>query len=152
MRICFIVDARSPIARSWVDYFIRRKYEVHVISTYPCSSGAYGGAETYQVPFAFSKLSRVSHAGNVTTKKTRTLLSPLLASVRSGSLSQVPLAAHLWLTPIELRRHVQPTRDLMARISPDIVHAMRIPFEGILAAEAASPRTPLLISVWGNDF
>ena len=37
-------------------------------------------------------------------------------------------------------------------MAPDIVHAMRIPFEGILAAKAAPPQLPLLISVWGNDF
>jgi glycosyltransferase involved in cell wall biosynthesis len=29
---------------------------------------------------------------------------------------------------------------------------MRIPFEGILAAEATPLQTPLLVSVWGNDF
>jgi len=37
------------------------------------------------------------------------------------------------------------------RIQPDLVHAMRIPFEGMLAADA-SGAAPLLVSVWGNDF
>jgi glycosyltransferase involved in cell wall biosynthesis len=38
-------------------------------------------------------------------------------------------------------------------IKPDLVHAMRIPFEGMLAAEALHDLDiPLLTSVWGNDF
>jgi glycosyltransferase involved in cell wall biosynthesis len=38
-------------------------------------------------------------------------------------------------------------------VRPDVVHALRIPFEGILAARAlANSRVPLAVSVWGNDF
>jgi glycosyltransferase involved in cell wall biosynthesis len=40
---------------------------------------------------------------------------------------------------------------VVAELRPDLVHALRIPFEGMLAA-AAGPRAPLLLSVWGNDF
>jgi glycosyltransferase involved in cell wall biosynthesis len=42
-------------------------------------------------------------------------------------------------------------REQIDRFGPDLVHAMRIPFEGILAARAAAGR-PLVVSVWGNDF
>ena len=50
---------------------------------------------------------------------------------------------------------------MIERIQPDIVHAMRIPFEGMIASTAMQAinkrnsyfcRPPLLISVWGNDF
>jgi glycosyltransferase involved in cell wall biosynthesis len=46
---------------------------------------------------------------------------------------------------------------LIAQIHPQIVHAMRIPFEGMVTAAAlqggASIRDiPFLVSVWGNDF
>src|SRR6185437_6677339 len=34
MRICFVVDYRSPIARNWLDFFIAGEHEVHVISTH----------------------------------------------------------------------------------------------------------------------
>jgi glycosyltransferase involved in cell wall biosynthesis len=36
-------------------------------------------------------------------------------------------------------------------VQPDLVHAMRIPFEGMVAS-AVKSATPLLVSVWGNDF
>lgn len=152
MRICFIVDARSPIARNWIDHFIQRGYEVHIISTYPCSPDDLPGANLHQVPFIFSKLARVSHAGNVRATSSRSLLSSFLAGMRSGALSNLSLTAHLWITPLELQRHVGLVNKLLARISPDLIHAMRIPFEGVLAAKAAPAGIPLLISVWGNDF
>jgi glycosyltransferase involved in cell wall biosynthesis len=40
---------------------------------------------------------------------------------------------------------------VIARVKPDLIHAMRIPYEGMLAADAYNG-TPLLVSVWGNDF
>ena len=44
-------------------------------------------------------------------------------------------------------------RQIVQQINPDVVHAMRIPFEGILAAQALEGTAfPLLLSVWGNDF
>ena len=36
-------------------------------------------------------------------------------------------------------------------MGPDLVHALRIPYEGMLAANAGL-RLPLIVSVWGNDF
>ena len=36
-------------------------------------------------------------------------------------------------------------------LQPDLVHAMRLPFEGFVAA-AAVKTAPLIISIWGNDF
>lgn len=41
-------------------------------------------------------------------------------------------------------------RTLVESIQPDLVHALRIPFEGMLAA-ATPPGIPLLVSIWGND-
>jgi glycosyltransferase involved in cell wall biosynthesis len=42
--------------------------------------------------------------------------------------------------------------QLLLEIQPDLVHAMRIPWEGVLASLATPSSTPLIISVWGNDF
>jgi glycosyltransferase involved in cell wall biosynthesis len=44
--------------------------------------------------------------------------------------------------------------QIISEVQPDLVHAMRIPFEGMLAARALEklPAMPLVVSVWGNDF
>ena len=37
------------------------------------------------------------------------------------------------------------------QIQPDLIHALRIPYEGIVAAAACPPNVPLAVSIWGND-
>jgi glycosyltransferase involved in cell wall biosynthesis len=56
-----------------------------------------------------------------------------------------------WLGPATVNRAARKARSLISEIEPDLVHAMRIPFEGALAG-AAEPKPPLIISIWGNDF
>jgi hypothetical protein len=56
-----------------------------------------------------------------------------------------------WLGPLTVPAAARGVREALQRIQPDLVHAMRVPFEGMLAA-AAEPAAPLLVSVWGNDF
>ena len=55
------------------------------------------------------------------------------------------------VAPLDLHRHVNRTRAILRDISPDLVHALRIPFEGMLASMAVH-ECPLLMSVWGLDF
>jgi glycosyltransferase involved in cell wall biosynthesis len=58
----------------------------------------------------------------------------------------------MWLGGLDVSRHAIVARKIIETVSPDVVHALRIPFEGILAAAATPPGTPLILSVWGNDF
>jgi glycosyltransferase involved in cell wall biosynthesis len=151
LRICFIADARSPIARNWIAHFIARRHEVQIISTYPCAADAFPGAQLHYIPLAFSRLAAASRSKGRAGHAPSTIISGLRAR-RSGLLAGISLKAHLRITPVELQRHIEPARSLLTQMTPDIIHAMRIPFEGILAAKAAPPEMPLLISVWGNDF
>ena len=152
MKICFIADARSPIAKNWITHFIARGDDVHIISTYRCPADTLPGATVHQFPIAFSQLSRISHNGTFASRKRRSLLSRGLASFRTGALARFSPEVLWWIRPLEVARHVETARDLIRQIAPDMVHAMRIPFEGFLAAKATPPEIPLLVSVWGNDF
>jgi len=152
LKICFIVDARSPIARNWIRYFIAGRHDVQIISTYACPEDAWPDATLYQVPLAFSRMAQATAVKGATANQPVAKWKSAIAGLRIGALSTLSLSAHLWVTPFELRRHIQTVHELITRLSPDLVHAMRIPFEGILAAKAVPGQTPLLISVWGNDF
>jgi glycosyltransferase involved in cell wall biosynthesis len=152
LKICFVVDGRSPIARNWMTYFIQPQHEVHVISSYPCSSDALTGATLYEAPVAFAGFSGASRARYNEFSGIKGNRPSALASIRGKAVARLSLAAQHWLLPFDLRGQAQRVKELIEQISPDIVHAMRIPFEGILVAKAAASRVPLLISVWGNDF
>ncbi len=152
MRIVFVADARSAISQSWISHFVNRGDDVHVISTYPCPPDIIRGARIYELPIAFAAFSRISHNGTITSKRQPSPFARGLAGLRIGALSNLSIAARFWLGPLDVHRYVARARGLIERISPDIVHAMRIPFEGILAAKATPAQFPLVISVWGNDF
>ena len=66
----------------------------------------------------------------------------------------MPLVAATFrlLSPIELIRHVSAYRTIIEQIKPDLIHALRIPYEGIIASKSVPKGMPLMISVWGNDF
>jgi glycosyltransferase involved in cell wall biosynthesis len=60
-------------------------------------------------------------------------------------------AIRQWFGPLTIRRAAQRLRGFIERVKPDLVHAMRIPYEGMLAADAYTG-IPLIVSIWGNDF
>jgi glycosyltransferase involved in cell wall biosynthesis len=150
MKICFLVDARSLIAQNWIKYFISRDHVVDVISTYPFSAESLDGASLYTVPVAFSGLARVPHNGKVSAHKQNSWLKSLLAQMRTGRASALTKRMHHLIGPVDVYRHVPEVARLIGKIRPDVVHAMRMPYEGIIAGLSVKD-VPLIISTWGND-
>ena len=149
MKLCFLADARSPIAQNWIRYFIQAGHDVHVLSSYLCDPATLPGASIQTVPVAFSWLASglVKHESRKEGERER-----LVRPVRKTLMPLLSRLRH-WLGPLDVYRYVGQIRHAAAKLQPDLVHAMRIPFEGILAAEALTRSSvPLLVSVWGNDF
>ena len=134
MRLLFVADGRSPIAQNWIRYFAEQGDQVFLASTFPCSPEfRLDGLEI--IPVAFSG------GASKVRGPARSAASGMgwRASVRH------------WLGPLTILRSSGRLRRLIQQVNPDLVHALRIPYEGMLAADAyAGP--PLVLSVWGNDF
>jgi|ERR1035441_9060880 hypothetical protein len=96
MRICFIADARSPIAKNWITYFVQRCHEVHVISSYPCSRENYPNASVREVTSILDRMAGFRHDGQVRNRNTPGRFSRIKAEVRAGRLSR-PVPP--WLEP-----------------------------------------------------
>jgi hypothetical protein len=142
MRILFVADGRSPIALNWIEYFVGQGHEAHLASLYACQPELPLASLTV-LPVAFTRAAEISDRapGGGWLKK----LAP--AAVRTR-------LKH-WLVPRTLERAATQLAELALQVQPDLIHAMRIPYEGMLAARAKSSgagQFPLLISVWGNDF
>lgn len=139
MRLLFVADGRSPIALNWIRYFVERGDEVFLASTFPCRPElSLSGMEI--VPVAFSGLKTAPEAGS--TPK---------GGMWGASTLKLRTVLRQWLGPLTIFRASQKLRRFIERVQPDLVHAMRIPYEGMLAADAAG-LAPLVVSVWGNDF
>ncbi len=61
------------------------------------------------------------------------------------------MAARYILGPLSLPFTAKKYKALVNEIKPELIHALRIPYEGMLAAYTP-PEYPLVISSWGNDF
>lgn len=141
MRLAFVADGHSPIARSWMAYFIDAGAEVHLISTYPCQADARLASMTL-APVAYSGM------GDGAGDRRGT---GAFGWLRSAAGLGLRVRLRQWLGPLTIRRSAARVRQALLTIQPDLVHALRVPFEGMVAA-AANPAAPLLISTWGNDF
>lgn len=156
LRLCFIVDERSPIARNWISYFSAQGHDVHIISTYPRSPAILPGTSFYYLPIGLnglprpvnrrrSKIKGENQVSGLPPNKARVLYLAYEKLRRIASWSHHSLIGSL----STITQHSR-ARTLINGIAPDLVHAMRIPFEGIVAMKSVE-RVPLLISTWGND-
>ena len=152
MKICFVADGRSVIAKNWIRWFIEQGHDVHLISTFPCDPSNPPVASLHVAPLDFSAKARAAplggSAGGLTTHG-----NPFFARLRGSPLWKVLAKLRDLLNPFAVAIQQRKVRQIVRQLKPDLVHAMRIPFEGILAARALEGEPfPLLVSVWGNDF
>ena len=150
MKICFIADGRSPIARNWIRYFLRTSHQVYVISTYPCEQDTYAQASVQEVTSSISRRAGNGCASGEAVSKAPGLVSVLASRARNGRFADLALTLQHQIERFEVGRRSARISALLGELKPDVVHAMRLPFEGIMAA-VADPPAPLLISIWGND-
>lgn len=134
LRVLLVADPHSPTTWGWVDAI--RSAGVVVLGSdgqewpeYP-DPATHGSARGLAAPLRrwFRSFSKATPRRLAATQELRRLLGPSLA----------------WLKGRRLRR-------LVSTANPDLIHALRIPFEGMVAAAACPPGVPLAVSIWGND-
>ena len=155
MHVLIVADGRSPITRRWLQGLLERGMQVGLISTFPCpvpdfSGAGLPGVEPFSVlPVAFSRLasgdlastSRPGEGGGAASSGVRRLVRRFRSLALSGRYVFGPHTVEN--ASFEFQRRVLAAR-------PDLVHALRIPFEGMLASHTPDG-FPLVVSIWGND-
>ena len=149
MKILYVADGRSPIALNWISYFIRAGHQVHLASTFPCPS-IEGLASLEIIPVAMSGIYGSENGRD----------SVRVTWIRRLLPVRIRTQFRRFVAPFSFQGAAGKLQRLIEGIQPDIVHAMRIPYEGMVAAMAMEgiaghiglKKPPLLISVWGNDF
>ena len=137
MRLAFIADGRSPIAQGWISLLTERGHEVHLLSTFRCAPLP-GIASLHFVPVAFSGMGKQGERGEFHAP---------------GGTQGIGLRSVIrhWLGPFTLPRAAKHVRKILETLEVDLIHSLRVPFEGMLGA-SAQLQIPLVVSVWGNDF
>jgi glycosyltransferase involved in cell wall biosynthesis len=161
VRLLFVADGHSPIAINWISHFVEAGHEVHLASTFPAGPDLPLASLTL-VPLTFSGMIPLTFSGmipltssGVAASQGRGASEPgrsrLSGIVRGARGLRLRVFLRHWLGPLTIPSAARRLRLLIEQLRPDLVHGLRIPLEGMLAA-AAEPSVPLLLSVWGNDF
>jgi glycosyltransferase involved in cell wall biosynthesis len=146
MKILFVADGRSPISQNWIRYFAKQEndYEVYLASTFQCELD-FPVKRLEFTPVAFSSVKRQSKRPGTESSRTvglRTLIRQ-------------------WFGPLTIPRSAKKLHTFINDIKPDLIHAMRVPYEGMLTASAIGAgarssrpisRPAFIVSTWGNDF
>lgn len=146
--ILVIADGRSAITTRWIDMLQSLEFRVSLISTYPLTKKPTVD-HVFILPVAFSAVGenkQVSEFPNQKPKSRNNWKRTLIQQARP-----VVMRMRYFLGPSTLDKYQQQLLNIIAEIKPDLVHALRIPFEGMLA-QATPDDIALLVSVWGNDF
>jgi glycosyltransferase involved in cell wall biosynthesis len=145
MHILFVADGRSPITRQWLKTLQPLGWQLSLISTFPCAP-IDRVTLVAVLPVAFARHAG-SQAGNATPAGEHKGLASRTCASRMRPLAQKLRHA---LGPWTLLLYTRRYRQLVTDLRPDLVHALRIPFEGMLAS-ATPAGIPLIVSTWGND-
>lgn len=145
MHILLVADGRSPITRRWVNSLISLGHDITLISTFPCAPVP-GVQADLVMPVAFSAFAgSAAGTGAASASGGKSVARRIISTFRAPFL-----ASRYRLGPLTLRWYGPRFRKLVQAIQPDVVHALRIPFEGMLASYTP-PDIPLAVSIWGND-
>lgn len=145
MRLLFLADGRSPIAISWIRHFVEQGHQVHLVSLFPCDPPLNLASKTV-IPIPFTELGEGEGGVEVSPSWWR-------GFARRLATARVRTMLRHWLIPPAIPKRIPIFLDLIDKVKPELVHAMRIPYEGMLAASALKDTNiPLIVSIWGNDF
>jgi glycosyltransferase involved in cell wall biosynthesis len=150
MRLLYVADGRSPITQNWIGHFTDSGHEVHLVSTYPIKTDLCL-ASLEVIPVAFGHIAGRSERPAMRYRAGLSKISELRGLLREAVPVGLRTRFRQWFGPLSLPAAADKLKQVIDRIQPDLIHAMRIPYEGMLSA-LAEPSVPLLISVWGNDF
>jgi glycosyltransferase involved in cell wall biosynthesis len=144
MRILFLADGRSPIACSWIRGRIEDGHEVHLASTRSQGEPLVEGLASFRnLPLLPQpRRARGQAVAGAVTKRSE------------ASLAASAFVLH-WLAPMWVGRQAGRFEGIVGDIRPDLIHALRLPLEGMVALANRGRRetpVPTAVSIWGNDF
>jgi hypothetical protein len=149
MKVLLVADGRSPITMRFAEGLRDEGIELALVSTYTClpQEGLFQEVHTLPVAFGQYSGSQVLSTSSITPTAAAPVSSrrKIISRFRN-SLQQ----ARYWAGPLTLKSAAAPFRAILESYQPDLVHALRIPFEGMLGSFTPSA-LPFIASIWGND-
>jgi glycosyltransferase involved in cell wall biosynthesis len=119
-------------------HFVNVGHDVHLVTTFRATPQVKFKSLTH-IPVAFSSL--------INTGASRGIKQAISGAGKIGLRTTL----RHWFGPVTIPASARKLCEVVKTLKPELIHAMRIPFEGMLAAHT-DLNPPLIVSVWGNDF
>jgi glycosyltransferase involved in cell wall biosynthesis len=146
MKILVVADGRSPITRNWVKDLIACGHSVVLVSTFPSDQIA-GTDHHYVLPVCFARFAGGQTSDNKGQQKQSVGLIKRIIQRYRGLFQTFRYS----LGPLTFPFYRRQLGKIIQDTQPDLVHALRIPFEGMFAFRALPKKMPFVVSIWGND-
>jgi glycosyltransferase involved in cell wall biosynthesis len=151
--VMIVADGQSPHSRHWIQQLVDQGAKVHLVSTYPCEFESLGVVGYDFLPVDFSAKVRAEEKGAIMGSSQGSGKRRWIGKLRGTPIWRAMASARNGLAPYLAVARRGQLKSIVERVKPDIVHSLRIPFEGILTSQAVMDlEVPFAISTWGNDF
>lgn len=152
LRVLLYADLRTNHALAWLEGLHDSGIEVAAVSSQLTA------AEFAQAPDIVARTRHVL-VGRSWNRSIRTAFKPLgevgdtstAVNRQKQSRFDKVQVVETAITPLRLRSQSRLIRSTIDAFRPDLVHALRLPYEGLIALHSARPH-PVVISCWGQDF
>lgn len=145
--ILLIADGRSPITKRWIEILKKLDFRISLVSTYPFTPDI-ELENSFLLPVAFSGAAEKKNGNSIngSSSSSKNWKKKIIQNARP-----IAMKVRYWLGPFTLPKFQKRLLEIIDHVKPDLVHALRIPYEGMLA-EIVPANIPLVVSIWGNDF
>jgi len=153
--VLLYADFRSPHALNWARSVHSAGWSVTGVSSKRLEISSQELLKTVPLDKIYipsDPASMIRHAfrpSNLSLDQTSRLTMPLISPNNHGTSVRTRSAD--WIDRASVPFQVRQLRLAIRDTRPDVVHALRIPYEGIIASRAAR-ESPLILSSWGQDF
>ncbi len=152
MKLLIIADGRSLNTMGWLKTLAKQNnISVHLISSYPAAK-IEGLVSQHVVPVALGKLGGVSRKVGKSMPETgrgKGFIDRQFSRAMATFRNPLMKLRHI-LGPLTLPYYSRQVKKIIDDIQPDVIHGLRIPFEGMLALDSHGEQA-LVVSIWGND-
>lgn len=139
-----LADGRSPITKNWLKSLKQLGHQIVLVSSYDCQIPEECD-DFFFLPVAFSGFSGSATAGLAKGNQRGGLSKSLIRRFRAYFMQ-----FRYVFGPLSLSSTGRKLNRIIADTNPDLIHALRIPYEG-MALSYYKGSIPTAVSIWGND-
>lgn len=142
IKLLIYTDLRSPFARDWIN-LVAKIENISLLTI--CSKTARVVHHDQRPIVAYEVKNPSSYSGHLRSIATKIRQFSLMGS--NGSWFEKLVNQYKLFN---LSKDINYLQSHIDNFKPDIIHGMRIPYEGITVSRCKSSK-PIILSIWGND-